>query len=339
MENNANNVTNPDYDLLTAGNFFGGSDSIRIVILVYIFLSLILNIINVSTFIILRKKLQENFLQSILNLSIVIINFIHTFSYFFQWVIHENDTDYHLINNKNELKVGGLLVGNPNSFGLCSFQAFLLISSSCSQDVLINIIFYMINHFGEFNELKIKLYAIILGGSTPFIFTLIFYFLDGLGLNDQFCYITKFDFVVEEGVVRYSFFPYFKLFVLLVYGFRLINFFITIKFMIEIIQFVRSNNLGFVYIRKTALLPGIQLLTVFIGVIYRASSLFDDSFSSSLSGVYLILNTLDGVLFPLVFAYNNNIFSWFIKILNGTANEKKEEKLTEFLNNSAVDDN
>ena len=45
MENNKTNVRNPNYSLTTAKNFFGGTDYTRIVIIVYIFLSFILNII------------------------------------------------------------------------------------------------------------------------------------------------------------------------------------------------------------------------------------------------------------------------------------------------------
>ena len=327
------NITNPGYNLLSASEFFGASDKIRIVILIYIFISLILNTINISTFIILRKKLKDNFLQSILNLSIIIVNFLHTFAYFFEWVIQKDGVSLTIENNNTIYKVGGLLMGNPNHFSTCTAQAFLLISSSLSQDILINVIFYMINHYGEFEELKIKLCAFFLGGLAPFLFTLIYYFIGALGLNDEFCYVTKFDFSIENNTVNYSYYSPFTVCVFIVYGLRLINFILTIKFMVEIIKFVKKNNLGFVYIRKTALLPTIQLITVFIGIIYRASIVIDHDLSASLSGIYLVLNTADGVLFPLAFAFNNSIFSWFKKIITGEIEEKKEEKLTEFLEN------
>ena len=81
-------------------------------------------------------------------ITVLIVNFIHTFSYFFEWVIKEGIDTYTIEVGeikKFNAKVGALLVGNPNKMPSCNAQGFLLISSSISQDFLINIFFYMVS--------------------------------------------------------------------------------------------------------------------------------------------------------------------------------------------------
>ena len=90
-----NNVSNPNYSILNAYHFFGGSDPIRIVILVYIFLSLILNVLNLTVFFITMKKVNRAIpLANWIMITVLIVNFIHTFSYFFEWVIKEGIDTY-----------------------------------------------------------------------------------------------------------------------------------------------------------------------------------------------------------------------------------------------------
>ena len=141
-------VTNPNYSILNAKNFFGGTDPIRIVIIVYIFLSLLLNTLNFVVFFITMKRAKKEIpLPIIVLIAVLIVNFLHTFTYFFEWVIKkEVNTAKVRINEKIEVEVGGLLVGNPNNMTTCLSQGFLLISSSISQDFLINIFFYMVSY-------------------------------------------------------------------------------------------------------------------------------------------------------------------------------------------------
>ena len=85
---NMYNVTNPDYSIMNARHFFGGTDPIRIVILVYIFLPLILNTLNLIVFFITMKRAKREIpLANWIMISVLIVNFIHTFSYFFEWVV------------------------------------------------------------------------------------------------------------------------------------------------------------------------------------------------------------------------------------------------------------
>ena len=77
-------------------------------------------------------------------ITVLIVNFIHTFAYFFEWVVKkEVGTVYTEVGEvkKFNATVGALLVGNPNKMSSCHAQGFLLISSSISQDFLINVFF------------------------------------------------------------------------------------------------------------------------------------------------------------------------------------------------------
>ena len=80
---------------------------------------------------------------------------------------------------------------------------------------------------------------------------------------------------------------------------RVLNFIVTAFFLKRIWTFVRQKNKPTIYLMKSIFIPIIQLVTVFIGVAYRLINAFDPEISQKLSGVYLILNTVDGVLFPL----------------------------------------
>ena len=52
----------------------------------------------------------------------------------------------------------------------------------------------------------------------------------------------------------------------------------------------------------------IQIITISIGFIYRLTSAIDDKISRNIAAVFLYLNTLDGILFPLIYSLNNGIY-------------------------------
>jgi hypothetical protein len=249
----------------------------------------------------------------IITCSFLLINFIHTAAYLFEWVLKDDDIIQELKDENGELidKVGGLLIGNPSSFFPCYAQAFILISSSISQDFIINTFFYMINlsevELGK-NILKISLLLLILGLVFPIGFTLVYLFSGVLGINDKFCYVKKFNFQIINNRVDYTFFEYFQIWVMIIYGIRVINFFITLILLIRIIKYVNNENKSKVYIFKSIIIPIIQLFTIFIGVIYRLLSFSNSIKSSEIAWLYLALNTSDGILFPLIFLIQNNIF-------------------------------
>ena len=131
-------INNPDYSIINPYNFFVGGDYVRVIILLYIFFCFILNILIIIVITISKKKLS--FISKI-TLSILFVNFFHTFSYLYEWVIKIEGKTTFVGEEKDNTKVGFLLVGNPNDMAACLTQSFSLISSSLSQDFLINIFF------------------------------------------------------------------------------------------------------------------------------------------------------------------------------------------------------
>ena len=307
-------INETDYSLMSVYNFFGGSDIIRIVILIYILLSFLLNTLN-FTFVAItqHKKKKKISLGTLVTCALLLVNFIHTSAYLFEWVIKKGNVQTIIVKNEKNGKtgeVGGLLTGNPSHFFFCYSQAFILISSSISQDFIINIFFYMvISPKEELRQILLKVLLLILGILFPIGFTLMYYFIGALGINDQFCYAKKFDFEINDGYINYFLYDKFQLYVMIIYGIRVFNFFFTFFFLIKIIIYVRREKMSKAYIFKSIIIPIIQLFTIFIGVTYRSLNIYSLEVSAKFSSAYLILNTVDGVLFPLIFLFQHKIVS------------------------------
>ena len=321
------NVTNPYYSIINGKNFFGGTDPIRIVIIIYIFLSFILNTIIFITIGLSIKLKRKGFpLATWVMLSVLLMNFIHTFTYFYEWVITKDvSTATVNINHKYDATIGALLTGNPKNMAGCYTQGFFLIFSSISQDFLINIFFYLVDS-SQINEFYSKLAVLILGIVIPFIFTIILQIAGGIGLNDKFCYVKKFKFKIEQDIVKYEYYGNFQLFVILVYFVRVLNFIASVYFLVKIWSYVNKEKKPKFYIFKTVFIPIIQLFTIGIGVIYRVINIFSPKASVNLSGPYLILNTVDGVLFPIGFILQNSIFTQIKRLTTGKEEEIPNDK-------------
>ena len=334
MCDDLNNVTNPYYSMNSVKNFFGGTDPIRIVIIIYIFLSFILNTIIFITigFTIKLRKIKFPMATWIM-LSVLLMNFFHTFAYFFQWVIKDDSIQMFEVDiNGRKINVGALLTGNPKNIFGCTFQGYLLISTSISQDFLINIFFSLVNAT-NINEQRTKILLLVLGIIFPFLFTLFLGIFEGIGINDEFCYVKKFEYSEKGECLVYKYYDNFQYVVMAVYAIRVLNFIVTAFFLKRIWTFVRQKNKPTIYLMKSIFIPIIQLVTVFIGVAYRLINAFDPEISQKLSGVYLILNTVDGVLFPIGFAFQNSLIMQIKKLIQGkNGNQNKEDGQTlEFL--------
>ena len=105
----------------------------------------------------------------------------------------------------------------------------------------------------------------------------------------------------------------------------------------NIIRYVMSKKMKLTYIFKMAFILLVQLVTISIGIIYRISSYFSRHFSANFSGPYLILNTIDGVLFPLSFIITNGIHKILYKKLTGK-NWGEEEEEAQYPNIDEDDD-
>ena len=338
-----NNVTNPDYSFVSAKNFFGGTDSIRIVIIIYILISFVLNCLNFTVFFITMKKAnRETPLAIWILISVLLVNFLHTFTYFFEWVIKEGVNTIKIMIDETEVEVGGLLAGNPRKMSACKGQGFLLIASSISQDFLINIFFYIASSSIKIKEKLIKILAVSLGFGFPFFFTLILALTGALGINDRFCYVNKFEFTIEEegnlSYVKYREYDYFQVVVIVVYLVRVVNFFATCYFLKKIISNIRERGESKLYLFKSIFIPIIQLFTIWIGVLYRVINIFSPSASVSLAVPYLILNTVDGVLFPVGFFLQNNIWEHFKRLFSKQPQPEEKENLIEFTDKAKEDE-
>ena len=345
---NFTNIQKSNYDFYSSKYFFGfgdnnySTDPVRIVKLLYIFLSFILN--GLIVIYIFKRKKRKFSTALILTGNILLINFIHTFAYSFEWILKEDDDEEikalyiskdGLVLNQNEnlknytsYQIGGLLVGNPDNMNACKLQGFFLVFSALSQDILINIFFTIINLANIPSKICVRLTVLILGYGFPFLTAIIYLLIDGFGINDKFCYIKKFKFEKEKEIkdkVIYEFNnTQFKALVYLTYSFRTINLIIGIYSIIKIISYVRKNKLRNVYIFKSSSILIIQITTILVGIIYRFSGATHESFSKKFTNVFICINTLDGILFPLSYSLSNGVYKYLF------CKNKKKESIESF---------
>ena len=339
------NITDPEYSVFNAYNFFIAHDYVRVIILFYILFGFILNILIIIAIIASKKKLS---VISKITLSILAVNFFHTFSYLYEWVIKINGESYQVGEEKDKTSVGFLLVGSPKKMGACLTQAFSLISSSISQDFLINIFFYLINKSDLPKLIYVYLSVFIFAFVIPMGLTFILLFTGSLGINDKFCYVNKYNYnfkydnknIGDEKAYK----PYrgFELCVTIVYAVRTLNLLFSLYIIFIIVKYIIIKNLKFTYIFKIASILLIQLVTISVGLIYRISSFFSKKFSVDFAGAYLILNTMDGVLFPLSFMVSNGMHRLLFKLITGKKigdEEVEDEQFPKIDDGESSDDN
>ena len=83
MSNYEKNVTNPYYSISSVKDFFGGTDPIRVVIIIYIFLSFILNAINFIVIGLTIKIKKKSFPYSFVGHAISTTNEFYSYIYIF----------------------------------------------------------------------------------------------------------------------------------------------------------------------------------------------------------------------------------------------------------------
>jgi hypothetical protein len=159
-----------------------------------------------------------------------------------------------------------------------------------------------------------------------------------LGINDRFCYVNKYKFNKTDN--KYELYSGFEACVTLVYAIRAINLIFSFYIIIKILKYIMKKKLKLSYIFKISSILLVQLVTITIGVIYRISSYFSKKFSVNFSGVYLILNTMDGVLFPLSFIISSGMHKILYKLFTGKAwgGNEEEEEVDDYPNKDEDDD-
>ena len=294
--------------------FFSG-DKIRAVIIVYIIISLIFNVLYLISFISILRRKPKKRIHLILMSNILLINFVHTFSYLYEWIlqnVNNNNGSLYIdnngikcvnCNNSENHRIGGLLVGNMDNMTACKTQAFFLVFSSLSQDIIINIFFYLINKTNKLKQKIIILFLIGAGYAFPIVFSVIYLVIGAFGLNDKFCFIKKFDFVedmelTKENQTKYKLDKNYIPLICLFYLIRIINIVISGGFLYKIVNYVAKNKLRKMYIFKSFSFLFVQIITRMINT----------KFGRNFVDGYLIINTIDGVIFPLSSYFANKMY-------------------------------
>ena len=292
-------------------NFFSGYE--RIIIIIFGILSLILNLIIIISICLSKNKNISIIIR--LTSSILLVNFIHIVSYSFQWVIckKENKNNDDNVSNKNdsvEYEIALLLDGSTNNY-ICNFQSFLILSSSLSQDYLIILFFFIVNYKEIIKIIYINLFnilAILFSISISTIFTV----QKALGVNDDFCFIKKFQ---KKKNNNYSPYEKYNIYAIIIYSIKGINFIISLFLFIIILKYiVKQKTIIYLFNKLSILL--IQLFKLFIVLCYRIPNFFFKEYPDDLRKIYAILSTLDGVLMPLAYILSNDLFYNLCKIRN-----------------------
>lgn len=299
-------IGNGTYNYFTINGFFGFDDVIRLIKMIHIFISFFLNLLIIIS--ILKNKKLKFTIAFNLTANILIINFIHTCTYILNWVKNIN-YEFNDEKSNNTYTIGGLLIGNPKkNFFVCQIQGFLLVYSSLSQDISIILLFYHVNKTTIPSKFNIQIKLLIFAHFLPFLLSVIYLLIGGIGLNDRYCYIKKFEFNSSNSE-PYSIYDNFRALIIITYTIRGINLGISIYLLIIINRYVKKHHLRKIYILKTYSILIVQIIIISIGFIYRLSQIISNNKNNKhFSNIFLCINTIDGILFPLSYSLSNGIY-------------------------------
>ena len=319
-EFNTTNILIGNYNFDVSKYFFN-ADIFRLIIIIFIIISFIVNVLYFITS--LKTKFKDEILQInlILTRNILFINFLHKFSYLYEWVLQNVDNESSLYVNKdngetgtienkddkNYFRIGGLLVGNMYKMGACKAQGFFLVFTSLSQDILILILFYMINKSTRLSKAKTCI-CLSVGYLCSFIISIIYLSVNGLGLNDKYCFIKKFIFDEKQLDKPYQMHSYFILMIIIYYLIRLIFIIISSILLYKIVQYIKKNEYGKGYLIRLSSFLLLQIFSIAFGIMYRIGGMINEKFSRDFVDIFLIVNNLDALVFPLFSFFSNNMY-------------------------------
>ena len=319
-EFNTTNILTGNYNFDVSKYFFN-ADIFRLIIIIFIIISFIVNVLYFITS--LKTKFKDEILQInlILTRNILFINFLHKFSYLYEWVLQNVDNESSLYVNKdngeigtienkddkNYFRIGGLLVGNMYKMEACKAQGFFLVFTSLSQDILILILFYMINKSTRLSKAKTCIFLSV-GYLCSFIISIIYLSVNGLGLNDKYCFIKKFIFDEKQLDKPYQMHSYFILMIIIYYLIRLIFIIISSILLYKIVQYIKKNEYGKGYVIRLSSFLLLQIFSIAFGIMYRIGGMINEKFSRDFVDIFLIVNNLDALVFPLFSFFSNNMY-------------------------------
>ena len=319
-EFNTMNILIGNYNFDVSKYFFN-ADIFRLIIIIFIIISFIVNVLYFITS--LKTKFKDEILQInlILTRNILFINFLHKFSYLYEWVLQNVDNESSLYVNKdngeigtienkddkNYFRIGGLLVGNMYKMEACKAQGFFLVFTSLSQDILILILFYMINKSTRLSKAKTCIFLSV-GYLCSFIISIIYLSVNGLGLNDKYCFIKKFIFDEKQLDKPYQMNSNFILMIIIYYLIRLIFIIISSILLYKIVQYIKKNEYGKGYLIRLSSFLLLQIFSIAFGIMYRIGGMINEKFSRDFVDIFLIVNNLDALVFPLFSFFSNNMY-------------------------------
>ena len=319
-EFNTMNILIGNYNFDVSKYFFN-ADIFRLIIIIFIIISFIVNVLYFITS--LKTKFKDEILQInlILTRNILFINFLHKFSYLYEWVLQNVDNESSLYANKdngeigtienkddkNYFRIGGLLVGNMYKMEACKAQGFFLVFTSLSQDIVILILFYMINKSTRLSKAKTCIFLSV-GYLCSFIISIIYLSVNGLGLNDKYCFIKKFIFDEKQLDKPYQMHSYFILMIIIYYLIRLIFIIISCILLYKIVQYIKKNEYGKGYLIRLSSFLLLQIFSIAFGIMYRIGGMINEKFSRDFVDIFLIVNNLDALVFPLFSFFSNNMY-------------------------------
>ncbi len=130
---------------------------------------------------------------------------------------------------------------------------------------------------------------------------------NALGVNDDFCYIKKLS-NDNENNNYYSTFDDYEIYATIVYCIRGINFLVSLFLFIKILNYIIKEkvfSVSFVFKKLSILI--VQLIKLFVILLYRITNFFFENFNEHLRKIYNILSTMDGLLMPLAYILSNDI--------------------------------
>lgn len=309
LQSKNNTIEDPNYDFFNAANFLG-ADYIRIILIIYIFLSFLLNLFIFFTIFYYKSKKKMSF-SGFITCNILIINFLHTLSYIFNWVIKNNETETKIG------KEGALLIGNLSNTAPCTIQGCSLIFFSLSQEILNNLLLGYIIFNGKENKPIFILIFALLGYIFPALFVGIFSLFNLIGINEKYCYFAKYtlDKDSEKNSFKYIDNTNYNICQGVLFSLRSLNFIATILFLIKsIIYIIKADNKDH---KRETLISSIPtaiviFFTSFIELIFRILFMISSDNENKYIGTYLILNTIDSIFLPLSFIIEYKLYQfWF----------------------------
>ena len=282
-------------------NFFF-ADFWRTIIIIIIIIATILFLAVLGKTIFIPDNLKFK-LVFIIMINVMITAILNPLSYFFNWVVYEDGEDTN----------GTLLFGNGTDF-LCQFQSAAISSTQSSRETFVTLISVISFISFKFEDLRIDnnrlcvIIVLLIGYLIPITANIIYYYNGMLGKTQYFCFITD------------------KIWGIIHMAYVLILVIISIIFISYLIIKTTNSNKEkefnpwgddtqkyciHPHLKKIIFFPLAQIFTNSFPLIFRFMDYIKQSnyYSKLLARPAATLNSVSSILYTLIFAITNDIFT------------------------------